>query len=371
MAEDIVGFWSYVHADDDGDGGRILTLAERLKEQFRMVTSEPLTLFKDTDIGWGEEWATRINNAIAGTTFLIPIITPSYFKSRACRDELMRFTREADRLGLQQLVRAIYWVTVPELENEPKESPDEAVRIIGRYQWRDLRDARLEDEGSSVFRKAVSVLATELAARATSVETIRDVPEPVVPTVSEEDDDEPGLLEHMVTAQEVTPELAKILVQAGEQMERVTAATQTADGELRLAKPGDLKRGLIVTERYAAALGEPAAELERLGSEYAAKLSEVDPSIRAEIEAKSAADIDDPDRGAYLESIRGLAHSSDGAAAQLEGMVSEADKLARFSRSLRQPIRRLRTGLRNITDGRDIISEWGRLAEAADSDRGE
>ena len=81
--------------------------------------AEDLELFVDREaIQWGEEWAARISGAIAGTTFFIPIVTPSYFTSNQCRQELLKFVRDASRLGLEQLVMPVYWVTVPEVESE-------------------------------------------------------------------------------------------------------------------------------------------------------------------------------------------------------------------------------------------------------------
>jgi hypothetical protein len=43
------GFWSYVHADDQAEGGRISRLARDLAGQFEMFTGESLDLFLDED----------------------------------------------------------------------------------------------------------------------------------------------------------------------------------------------------------------------------------------------------------------------------------------------------------------------------------
>ncbi len=174
------GFWSYVQQDDADDFGRILDLAGRLRGAYRLRQADELTLFVDREsVQWGDEWSARIDAAIAGTTFFIPVITPSYFKSQACRKELLKFERQARKLGLEQLIMPIYWVPVPELEDNPDEAGDEAITVIARYQWQDFREVRLEDESSSTFRKAVSNLANELANRATRVTaTVEDAPPP-------------------------------------------------------------------------------------------------------------------------------------------------------------------------------------------------
>lgn len=51
------GFWSYVHADDEVEGGRITELARDVVNQFEMNSGEAISLFLDRDaIDWGENW---------------------------------------------------------------------------------------------------------------------------------------------------------------------------------------------------------------------------------------------------------------------------------------------------------------------------
>lgn len=128
-------FWSYVHADNDAEGGRILDLAARVRGAYRLFTAEDLDLFVDRkDVLWGDAWRDRIDEAIAGTTFFIPIVTPSYFQSEECRRELLQFTSEATRLGLEQLLMPIYWAPVTALDRRDAPTHDEAVAIIANTQ---------------------------------------------------------------------------------------------------------------------------------------------------------------------------------------------------------------------------------------------
>src|ERR1700679_2942248 len=126
------GFWSYVRKDDEGDYGRIRALADDVRARYEIQTGgDPLDLFLDREsIQWGDAWKQRLDTAIAGTTFFIPVITPSYFRSEACRHELLKFAREAERLGLTQLLMPIYWVRVPALDEDPKKSSDNAIQIV-------------------------------------------------------------------------------------------------------------------------------------------------------------------------------------------------------------------------------------------------
>jgi hypothetical protein len=389
MLEGATGFWSYVQADDEADGGRVTSLSRHLRAQYRVQTAEEFALFVDRDsLDWGVEWSRRIDEALAGTTFFIPMITPSYFKSQACRNELFKFTREAGRLGLEQLLLPIYWVTVPELEGDPAESADEAIRLVCRYQWQDLRTVRLEDEDSSAFRKAVSGLARELAARAVKVtNTIHDIPEAAdsavgiallgdrtparaVSSTDEDNDDAAWVLEKLAVSEDAMPKLGEIMEEMTPQIEKVGQLVSSAVEEMQAAdaRGQGMKARLVITERLARRLDEPADRIEDLGHRYAAVLTELDPGVHTWLDL-AAHDAYEEEFIQLLQTIRSFATTADSALSELDVLLHEMNEAAKFSRSLRPPLRRMRTGLRGVLDGRAIIDDWGRRAD--DIARGE
>jgi hypothetical protein len=133
MATGAAGFWSYVHTDDAADHGLIRLLAERLRGEYQLLTGESLQLFVDrTSLQWGDAWDKRIKEAIAGTTFFIPIITPGYFKSAACRAEMLNFVGGAKRLGLESLIMPVYWSPVSELDSAGLTPPTNSSRSSRR-----------------------------------------------------------------------------------------------------------------------------------------------------------------------------------------------------------------------------------------------
>ncbi|MCX5604180.1 toll/interleukin-1 receptor domain-containing protein, partial [Streptomyces phaeochromogenes] len=68
------GFWSYTHRDDEIDEGRIKRLAKKIANEFEGITAEELHVFLDkNDIKWGDEWRNRIDTALTGSTFFMPI----------------------------------------------------------------------------------------------------------------------------------------------------------------------------------------------------------------------------------------------------------------------------------------------------------
>jgi hypothetical protein len=385
MSEGAAAFWSYAHADDDGDHYRVRSLAAHLETQFRLATGgDELDLFIDrTSLQWGDEWKSRIEGAIAGTTFFIAIITPSYFQSQECRDELLAFAREAEKLELQKLLMAVYWRTVPELDDDPKNSPDAAIRLVDRYQYADLREARLEDEQTSIFRKAVDKLAEELVKRASEAE--RDLPEdgaeavepsgpgkgrvaglsPAIPT-PDDAEGELGFLDRAATGEEAIEAIAEIVISIGGQLENVGRIAQSSNEKLQAAiekKPASARAGLIVTEQFAQELGEPAKAIERLGAEYTRCLVELDEAMTMRLDTLAASESAlDPDEQKELEELRSLAPTVDEASAELDELLGATEPLVRASRSLRAPVRQLRNGLRSIADGRPTVQSWAARA---------
>jgi hypothetical protein len=118
-------FLSYTRFDDQNDGGAISKSRARLANAVRAVTGKPFEIFQDIDgIGLGEKWPGKLDQILDEARFFIPIVTPSYFTSEACRDELGKFLRaEADR-GRSDLVLPIYYIECDVLEDRNLRSAD-------------------------------------------------------------------------------------------------------------------------------------------------------------------------------------------------------------------------------------------------------
>jgi hypothetical protein len=381
MAE-AVGFWSYVRQDDEGDHGRILALADDLREQYRIQTAEKLELFVDREsVEWGDAWKERIDTAIAGTTFFIPIITPSYLRSPECRRELLKFVREAERLGLTQLLMSLYWVTVPALENNPEESDDEAVRFLERYNWENLRDERLEERDSSAYRKAITALAVKLAQRAELAGQVADVPAappstPAPPLSTDlvadldEDDGAPGVIESFVTTEEVVPQAGVLLQQITGHMESTNSMMQTFQERIEEAanRGKGMKTVLTLTNRLAHELAEPSKGIADDGREYREVLAKLDPAIQTQLSLIEGQELTS-DYEEYLQQIVGLWDAAREAQVGFESALEGAGAASQFSRSLRKPLKEMKDGMLAVLDGNAIIEEWGRRASELLPDR--
>jgi TIR domain len=380
MAGEAVGFWSYVHADDEDDHGRILALAKDLESAYRLQTGERLNLFVDRDdVEWGVAWKERIDSAIAGTTFFIPIITPSYFKSPECRRELLKFTREAEALGLTELLTSVYWVRVPALQDAPEASPDEAIRLVAKYKWEPLRDERLEDRDSSLYRKSLSKLAEKLEDRARQAAEVEDIPTTTTvildsPSISEigsveiqashSEVDDGGVLDHLAGAEEAMPRVGDLLVELTKEIETVGELTENAGHGIDAAaqRGQGAKAALTVTNRLAHELAGPASAIASIGREYGQALAEVDLGIHAQLDLIEESGQPSRTDRETLREIQGLrtasGHGANGLNAMLEGM----EPISKLSRSLRAPLGELRNGLLGVLDGNAVIEGWGKRA---------
>jgi TIR domain len=150
---------SYVRFEDEHEGGRLTQFRERLSTEVRVQTGDAFPIFQDrNDIAWGDHWQTRINESLDAATFLIPIITPSFFRSLPCREELKRFLERERQLDREDLILPVYYVTAPELD-DPDRNEDELGRLLFSRQYADWRELRFRPFTSPVVRRALAQLA--------------------------------------------------------------------------------------------------------------------------------------------------------------------------------------------------------------------
>jgi len=142
---DLIGFFSYSVDDDEGSGGRLSKLRERIQEELRSQlgrTKRDFRLWQDkVSIQHGELWEDKIKTAIFEAAFFIPIITPTAVKSRYCRFEFETFAAREKELGRSNLIFPILYIPVPAFNDEGWRQ-DPLLSIIGSRQceqWQHLR----------------------------------------------------------------------------------------------------------------------------------------------------------------------------------------------------------------------------------------
>ncbi len=315
MAE-IKGFWSYVHADDDADGGRVVRLAHDVAAQYEMLTGEKIDLFLDRDdISWGEEWRKKIDKSLSSIAFFISVLTPRYFMSSECRRELQIFARSARDLGIKELVLPLLYVDIFSLHEDTPS--DDLIALVKDFQWEDWRELRFSDVGSSEYRLGVARLAQRLveankkAAEANVVAAAREL----VPSVGDADDS-PGLLDQLAAAEETLPRWQETLEAISEEIQLIGRIAQEAAEDIGRgdAQGKGFAARLAVARTMSKRLREPTERVRSFGNEFASQLYQIDTGFRAMIERAASEVRESPesrsDVCSFFSSIREMSSAA-------------------------------------------------------------
>lgn len=364
------GFWSYTHADDEADSGRVAELARDIAAQYEMLTGESIDVFLDRDaLEWGNAWQEKVDESLATVAFFVPVLTPRYFLRPECRRELRTFAAQAERLGLSELLMPVLYVDVPALRDD--EPSDELIALVKNYQWANWTDLRFKERESCEYRRGVADLAARLVAA--NEEAAKTPLSPPVPTqlVSLDEDDEPGLMDRMADAEEALPNWTKTITEIGQVIEQLGELMQAASTQMEDAD----KRGkgfagrLTVARKLAGDLNSSADNIIDLGNRFAQELALVDSGIRAIIDLAPNSAATNTEERAQIEefftSIRELSAASDEGLEKVALMINEMTPLQQMSRDLREPLKRMKQGLTATVEGRQIITEWVRLIDAS------
>ena len=158
-----VAFMSYVRFDDEHENGRLTQLREQLSGEVHIQTGEDFPIFQDrNDIKWGQNWEKRIEDSLDEATFLIPILTPSFFNSPACRDEVERFLKREKELDRNDLILPVYYVNCDVLDDEAERKKDRIALEINEHQRADWRDLRFEPWTSPQVGKRLFSMANQI-----------------------------------------------------------------------------------------------------------------------------------------------------------------------------------------------------------------
>jgi parallel beta-helix repeat protein len=158
-----IAFMSYVRLDDQHEAGRLTAFCDRLSGEVRLQTGDEFHIFRDrNDIAWGQQWKKRIEDSLDTVTFLIPVITPGFFKSPNCREELERFVEREKSQGRSDLILPVYYVECSTLSDETKRESDPLAKIITTRQYADWRELRFEPFTSPDVCKRLAMIAKQI-----------------------------------------------------------------------------------------------------------------------------------------------------------------------------------------------------------------
>ena len=128
-----------------------------------MHTGKVFEIFQDVkDIQLGQSATARIETALDEVTFLIPILTPSFFNSDACRDEVLRFLEQERRLGRNDLILPVYYVNHPPFNSQEAREGDQVAIAMAAHQWIDWRELRHESSTSAAVARMLESMAIQI-----------------------------------------------------------------------------------------------------------------------------------------------------------------------------------------------------------------
>lgn len=167
---------SYARADDQNHNVFFSRFRERLSSEVRAQTGKDFQIFQDTeDIRWGQYFQERVEDTIQALTFFIPIITPNFFKSEYCRDELRRFLRREEALQRIDLILPVYYLDSELLEDRSQTTSDVLAQTIAMRERLDWRNQSVDTLDSVEAQQMLERMATQIH------QAIQDVSKPVVP----------------------------------------------------------------------------------------------------------------------------------------------------------------------------------------------
>lgn len=171
-------FLSYTHQDDQFFGGYISTFRQKLEDAVHVVTGQlTFRLFQDVEgLVLGENWQKKLSDVIGKSSLLVPMMTPLFFNSSYCRDEVDLFLKHEKEVGRGDMIIPIYFLSSAKLEKEDEKNRDPIAKTLAERQradWRDMADTPLDQPGA---RKAILKLANDFAAAIQRVEEAVETP---------------------------------------------------------------------------------------------------------------------------------------------------------------------------------------------------
>ncbi len=173
-------FLSYTRRDDEYFRGAITAMHKLIEDTVHVLHgSAALEIVQDRDdFNTGEKWHGRIHKEIDEADLFIPILTPSFFTSRYCREELTRFLEREKQVCRDDLIIPIYFVETPLLDRPELEAADPLAKEIAtrvRFDWREHSDRK--SNHVSVRRAARDLGKRILAALERSARDRRPAPD--------------------------------------------------------------------------------------------------------------------------------------------------------------------------------------------------
>lgn len=365
------GFWSYVHDDNAASFDKIVELGRDLQRVYEMISGTKVSLFIDRDsLEWGDAWKSVIASNLGTVAFFIPIVTPAFFQSPACRSEIEAFAQRTKSTGLRGLLLPILWVPVEGLEDQASE--DKLVQIIRDRQWEDWTDLRHEARGSELYSRTLEKMAQRIK-RANEEADKADAAHVSTALIAEaeSESESEGRLDILARMEEDMSSWIPLLEQVAGGLGDMGVVAQHATSEMTTDPRARTFAGkLLIVRETAKNLQEPANQIENAGAGFEQKVSSVDEGVRIIIETAPSEVSDNPlsrpDFESFFDQIRALGAATDAVDGQLSGFIDSIAPLQKQSRDLKKPVQTATNGVTHVRTALGQIDSWIALIDSTE-----
>src|SRR5260370_8405055 len=152
---------SYGGTDDDHVKGHLSDFRTELYVQVRLLSGcKGFTIFQDKfSISPGQNWQERVCEEVDSACVFIAIMTPAFFRSEACREEVERFHKRVSGSQNPYLLLPIYYVASPQLEDPGRRDKDSIAALLYSCQYDDWRELRKKSINSQAAKERIDKLA--------------------------------------------------------------------------------------------------------------------------------------------------------------------------------------------------------------------
>lgn len=158
-----IGFWSYARSDDEASSGRLSKLRGLLRAELKLHWGRrEVRIWQDLEaIAYGTTWLTEIEQAIAKSSFFIPIVTRAFLESKMCCQEVTLFHRRQLALGRNDLIFPFHFMDVTRVQAEECDDPA-VLPLLQERQAFDFSKLRLRDPHSEDVATKLASLAVAI-----------------------------------------------------------------------------------------------------------------------------------------------------------------------------------------------------------------
>ncbi len=364
--DSITGFVSYAH--NDNHLNRVETLVEELKTEYNILTADELKLFFDRDdLEWGVEWERSINAGIDSASFFIPILSPQYFHSFYCVEELTKYLSKCKDEDSRNLILPILFTDLREVEDD---SAGELVRKIKEFQYIDWTDLRFSPRASEKYQRGISEMASRLIKANENLlkaskgnNDVNKVPEKTRDVIREgdsEDEQAYGFLESLEDLDNRSNNITKLINLMSNNMQDISVIVDAATNDLEKIQANNSSG----YKMYNSVIAKLATSLNPVASEYDKNvrlcLDEViamDSSVRIFIDSSRELKGDSQDNKVF-ETICTLSDAADSVKIQFERFRDSVRPIKRVSRMIYSPMKTIESATVTCISMLDIIIGW-------------